>query len=224
MPHEVILRHIAVLDPGTRVPELDCFNRMSQAAPVSLSYHLPAQQGMDSVRRVERGLLGVLILGSGASVNETIPWQSELSEWLAPRLQSGLPAMGLCYGHQLLAHVLGGEVGFLTPNRAKVQGLREVPLLADRLWGPACSGPMVVSHGELVTRLPPGAALRGATDVCAVEAFASEQLPVWGIQAHPEATTAFTSNNDVPFDADPAVLAFGHSIVDKFLVWTAENA
>ncbi len=209
--------HIAVLDPGTRVPELDCFNRMSCRARVPLTYHLPAMHGLDSLHPAAEGLRAVVIVGSGASVNDPLPWQTALRGWLDPRVADGLPVLGLCYGHQLLAHLLGGEVGFLHLDQHKERGLRDVSLESDPLWGNACSGPMMVSHREVVTRLPPGAVLRGSTSLVEVEAFAHVRLPVWGVQAHPEATAAFAANNGIPFDAEPSVLEFGHGLVDAFL-------
>lgn len=209
--------HVAVIDPGTRVPELDCFNRMARAAPGPLTYHLPALFGIESLRRAEDGMVGLVVLGSGASVHDRAPWQQAFDAWLLPKLRAGVPSLGLCYGHQLFAHVLGGRVGFLFADQTKLKGLRDVPLDADPLWGPAQRGPLVVSHREVVTELPPDCVSRGRTEQVAVEAFAHRSLPIWGFQPHPEATTAFTENNAIPFDADPAVLAWGNGLVDAFV-------
>ncbi|MEZ4319969.1 MAG: hypothetical protein R3F61_20830 [Myxococcota bacterium] len=211
---------LAVIDPGTRVPELDCYNRISRHSPIPTTYHMPAQHGIDSLLRVQDHTAGVIVLGSGASVNDREPWQVALNDWLTPRLHT-LPMLGLCYGHQLLAHLLGGEVGFLFDDHTKLKGVRDVPLTADRLWGPAVTGPMVVSHAEVVKTLPPDCVLRGASEVCPVEAFAHATLPIWGFQPHPEATTAFTTNNSVPFDREPRILRFGHGLVDRFTAFVA---
>ncbi len=211
------MRHVAVLDPGTRIPELDSFNRMARTSPIPLTYHLPALHGMDSVLRAEEGLVGVVVLGSGASVHDDLAWQDALSDWLKPRLLAGLPVLGLCYGHQLLAHLLGGEVGFVSPDQEKLRGVRAVSVPPDPLWGAGGEGLLVVSHRECVTRAPDSVIVRAATAACSVEAFAHRSLPIRGFQAHPEATTAFTTGNAILFDEDPAVLSFGHGLVDSFL-------
>lgn len=212
-------RHIAVIDPGMRVPELDCFNRMARVSALPLTYHLPAMFGLDSLYRAEDGLAGVIVLGSGASVNDDLPWQTALAAWLRPRI-GGVPALGLCYGHQLFASVLGGDVGFVTPDRVKLKGIRRVSLAPDALWGAGVDGPLLVTHREGVTRLPDGCVILGASPQVPVEAFRHAELPIWGFQAHPEATPAFALNNDVPL-ADPADLAFGNARVDEFLATAA---
>ena len=182
---------IAVIDPAAGAPELDAYNALAQrssALPVAFTYHLPALFGLDSLAQLEARaqLAGVIVFGSAASVHDDAPWQRELNAWLLPRLQSdaGPPVLGLCYGHQLIAHLLGGEVGrvwpgapaslpFRSPARGsgltsqrcccrwaggtKRTGVRRVSLPAEpQLWGGARKGSLVVSHNEGVVKLPPG--------------------------------------------------------------------
>ena len=181
---------IAVIDPAAGTPELDAFNALAQrssALPVALTYHLPALFGLDSLAQLEARaqLAGVIVFGSAASVHDDAPWQRELNAWLLPRLQSdaGPPVLGLCYGHQLIAHLLGGEVGRVWPGAplclparpplgvradlsplllrwaggTKRTGVRRVLLPAEpELWGGARQGSLVVSHNEGVVKLPPG--------------------------------------------------------------------
>ena len=44
-------------------------------------------------------------------VSEREPWSERAAEWLREVAQRGIPLLGICYGHQLLAHALGGRVG-----------------------------------------------------------------------------------------------------------------
>ncbi|MCB9690037.1 MAG: gamma-glutamyl-gamma-aminobutyrate hydrolase family protein [Alphaproteobacteria bacterium] len=208
--------HVAVIDPGMRVAELDCFNRMARRAPLPLTYHAPALFGLDSLRRAEDDLRGIVIFGSGASVHDDLPWQHELKAWLLPRLRAGVPTLGLCYGHQLVATLLGGEVGFLHEDHHKELGRRVVPLKATAAWD-ACAPGLVVSHREAVVRVPDEVDVVGSTEACAVDAFAHRRLPIYGFQAHPEATEAFLHNNSVPWPCETERLAEGHVLVDGFL-------
>lgn len=207
---------LVVIDPGTRIPELDSFNRLAQSATLPATYHVPAQQGSDSLRRITGDIAGIVMFGSGASVHDDEPWQTEMDAWLMPQIKAGVPFLGLCYGHQHIAHRLGGEVGFLRPDHEKLRGLVTTELDADRLWGAACTGPVIVSHREVVTALPPGFVTLGRREPAIIDAFGHPEREIWGFQPHPEATTAFTTNNGIPFDESPTVLAFGHRLVDAF--------
>ena len=214
--------HIAVIDPGMRVAELDCFNRMSRTSEVPLTYHLPAMFGLESLINSEVGLVGLIVLGSGASVNESLPWQTALTEWLSPRLQAGTPALGLCYGHQLFSALLGGAVDFVRPDQHKFKGIRHIRLEADPLWGGPLQGPLLVTHREHVNRIAPNCSVRAYSAEVPVEAFAHNTLPIWGFQAHPEATPAFAQNNHVPLE-NPADLTFGNRLVDEFLTFCSPS-
>ncbi|MEX1167072.1 MAG: gamma-glutamyl-gamma-aminobutyrate hydrolase family protein, partial [Hydrogenophaga sp.] len=57
-------------------------------------------------------LAGIVITGSHAMVSDREPWSEALLPWLRRAVECQTPLLGICYGHQLLAHALGGEVGF----------------------------------------------------------------------------------------------------------------
>lgn len=137
-------------------------------------------------------------------------------DWVGRHLHAGVPTLGLCYGHQLLARIGGGGVGFLHPDHHKEKGARRVPLAGSRLWTDR-EIPLVVTHREAVTTVPPGWRVVGRTSVCAVEAMEHGHLPAWSVQAHPEATGAFLRNNDVPWPLPEEELRHGHALVDAFL-------
>lgn len=216
------MRHIAIVEPGIRRPEIDSFNRMARAASMPLTLHLPALHGPDSLHRAGRELAGIIIFGSAASVHDGADWQRDFDAWLLPQLAAGVPALGLCYGHQHLAHRLGGEVDMLFPDEHKLQGVRRVPLAADRLWGPAAEVPVVVSHQQVVTRLPDGFEVCGSTAQVAIEAFRHPTRPIWGFQSHPEATSAFVELNHIDI-GDWSDFGAGHRIVDAFVRFCAEE-
>jgi GMP synthase (glutamine-hydrolysing) len=53
---------------------------------------------------------GFIITGSRASVYRDREWIGHLKTWVGEAVRAGLPALGVCYGHQLLADVMGGRV------------------------------------------------------------------------------------------------------------------
>ena len=211
--------HLAVIDPAVRIPELDNFNRMVLAAPeLSLSFHLPALFGMTSLSLVPQKPDAVVIFGSGASVYEGLPWQDALNAWLLERIHESLPILGICYGHQLLAHLLGGQVAFIRPSREKYKGLRTVQFTKRGFWGEAgTSARYVVSHAEAVTQLPNDTEVVASSEICKVEAFAHKHLPIWGIQAHPEAGPDFVQNQGIDVSGEERPFACGQEFIRKFI-------
>ncbi len=211
--------HLGVIDPAVRVPELDNFNRMVLTAPeMSLSFHLPAMFGMSSLELVPQKPDALVIFGSGASVYDSQAWQDPLNAWLRERIQEGLPILGICYGHQLLAHLLGGRVEFLRPDHAKYKGLRTIHFSKRGFWGESgTSGRLIVSHAEAVTELPADFEIVASSEICKVEAFAHQHLPIWGVQAHPEAGPDFVKNQSMDLGTEERPYAFGQEFIRKFI-------
>ncbi len=134
------------------------------------------------------GLLGVIVSGSGAMVSDRLEWSERTAAWLADAARAGIPLFGICYGHQLLAHALGGEVGDHPGGRE--MGTVEVvldPLAADDpLLGPMPARfDAQLTHVQSVLRLPDGAVALAHSDHEPLQAFRwGDQA--WGVQFHPE--------------------------------------
>ena len=133
-------------------------------------------------------LTGVVITGSSAMVSHREPWSERTAAWLREAVRCETPLLGICYGHQLLAHAMGGRVG---PNpRGREIGTIEVQLeeCATRdslLTGFPGSVRIHVSHLESVLELPRDAVRLGASDADPNPAF-SVGSTAWGVQFHPE--------------------------------------
>lgn len=134
------------------------------------------------------GFAGVIVTGSGAMVTERLDWSEATAAWLHDAAHAGLPLFGICYGHQLLAHALGGEVGDNPSGRE--MGTVEVELLPaavdDALLAPLPPRfDAQLSHMQSVLRLPDGATVlaRSAGDPCQAFRWGAA---AWGVQFHPE--------------------------------------
>ena len=133
-------------------------------------------------------LAGAVVTGSSAMVSEREPWSERTAHWLATAVEAELPLLGICYGHQLLAHGLGGRVG-VNPRGHEI-GTVEVELRAsardDPLLG-GFAGPLCVqaTHVESALELPAAARLLAASAGDPHHAFAVGRL-AWGVQFHPE--------------------------------------
>ena len=133
-------------------------------------------------------LCGVVVTGSSAMVTDEEDWSVRSEEWLSGAVQRGLPTLGICYGHQMLARVTGGaagwnpkgrEIGSIVIERTK-EGER------DRLLG-FLDAPVTsqATHSQTVTQLPPTATLLGRSTLDEAQAFRIGEL-AWGVQFHPE--------------------------------------
>jgi GMP synthase (glutamine-hydrolysing) len=134
------------------------------------------------------GLVGVVVSGSHALVTDHEAWSEDTAAWLAGVVARGIPVLGICYGHQLLAHALGGQVGD-NPNGLEF-GTVDVHLAgeagADALLGGLPNPlPAQVCHRQSVLRLPPGAVRLAASALDGCQAF-RVGATAWGVQFHPE--------------------------------------
>ncbi len=217
-----MIRQIAVIDPAVKTAETDCFNRLVMESPLPLTYHLPKIGGMDSLLGLHGELAGIIVLGSGSSVNDAEPWQLAMNQWLKPQMDKGVPTIGLCYGHQLIAHLFGAKVDFIFADKHKHLGFRTVSLKANRLWdNHAMDGELVVSHREQVVDCPPGFEIVGCSPEIKVDALAHKSLPIWSFQSHPESTASFLKSQGIPLPSQANRLCFGHAIMGDFLKFVA---
>jgi GMP synthase (glutamine-hydrolysing) len=133
-------------------------------------------------------LAGVVITGSHSMVSDREPWSEALLPWLRLAVTRELPTLGICYGHQLLAHALGGEVAH-HPDGVEigtVQVERHTNSAGDALLGdlPTRFEAQAV-HWQSVRRLPEGAVGLAFSAHEAHHAFRIGAC-AWGVQFHPE--------------------------------------
>lgn len=133
-------------------------------------------------------LAGVIVTGSHDMVTDRHPWSEQTADWIRQAVTAQVPVLGVCYGHQLLAHAMGGVVGD-NPNG------KEFGTVAIRCSDQADSDPLLAGlpgtfnaqacHSQSVLQLPPGAALLASSDMDPHHAFAVGNR-AWGVQFHPE--------------------------------------
>lgn len=131
---------------------------------------------------------GVVITGSHAMVSERAPWSEALLPWLRSAVQGQTPVLGICYGHQLLAHALGGAVDH-HPEGVEIGTVtveRHTAATGDPLLGELPDTfPAQAVHWQSVRRLPPGAVLLAGSAHETHHAFRVGPC-AWGVQFHPE--------------------------------------
>ena len=150
---------------------------------------------------------GFVVTGSWASVYWDREWIGRLKTWVGDAVQAGVPALGVCYGHQLLADVLGGRVEGMGEYEI---GYRTVEHDGENRLLEGVSEQMTVftSHSDHVVREPPGATVFARNEY-GIHGFRKGR--VFAVQFHPEydMTTAkeVTSGKDgLPDERVEAVL------------------
>lgn len=168
MPHTkpllIILTGHAPDPIRSRLGDFDHWFRLAMRVPTSDVRVVDVTTGatplpMDTVR-------GAVISGSAAMVTEALDWSERLAAWIREAVAAALPLFGVCYGHQLMAHALGGRVGTLPAGRA--MGTQTVELLTTAADDPLLAGlparfAAQVTHQQAVLEPPAGATVLGRT-------------------------------------------------------------
>ena len=184
---------LLIIKPGQKLPAL---------AHVPGDFDTWILQGMGSpaaatqVARVHEGeslpepgaVQAVVITGSGAMVTDGSDWIASTATWLRAAAGRGIPMLGICFGHQLLAHALGGRVDD-NPNGIEVGtvGVDWMPEARGDWLFQGLPGQTLLqaSHRQSVLVLPPGARWLARSLLERHHAFAWGDH-VWGVQFHPE--------------------------------------
>ena len=135
-------------------------------------------------------LRGAVLTGSWAMVTDRAPWSERTAQWLRAAMDTQLPLLGICYGHQLMAHAFGGEVDY--HPRGREVGLHPVRRLPAAAADPLLAGlpehfPAHLTHEQSVLRPPAGAIVLAGTahDPHQILRYGPRALSV---QFHPEFT------------------------------------
>ena len=100
-------------------------------------------------------------------------------------LEAGIPILGICYGSQLMAHVLGGKV---TTAPVSEYGKTSVEINTESKLFKGLSSPTIcwMSHTDYIEKAPEGFKVVATTEVCPVAAMESEEKKLYAVQFHPE--------------------------------------
>ena len=123
------------------------------------------------------------IILSGGPSSVYAPGAPKIPEWI---LELGVPVLGICYGFQLLALMLGGVV-----ERGRGEyGRTKVRLVKNDLLFDGWESVEVVwmSHSDYVARVPSGVDVLAVSENGYIAAFRAQDKPVYGVQFHPEVT------------------------------------
>lgn len=122
---------------------------------------------------------GIILTGGPNSVTDI-----NSPSYSAELFSLGIPVLGICYGCQLMAHLLGGAVAHAkTREYGKTDlTLTESPIFTDIEKKTSCW----MSHTDYISRIPKGFSVCAQTDGCPVAAMENREQKLYGVQFHPE--------------------------------------
>ncbi|MGQ0580736.1 MAG: glutamine-hydrolyzing GMP synthase, partial [Reyranella sp.] len=170
---------LLIVDFGSQVTQL--IARRLREAGVYCEIH--PFQSVDGAKIKSFDPKGIILSGGPASVIEGQAPSAHPAIFAAK-----VPVLGICYGEQTMAKELGGTVEsghHREFGRAEVE-VKGQSALFDGVWAPGDKKQVWMSHGDRVTKLPPGFSVIAASDNAPFAAISDEKRGYYGVQFHPE--------------------------------------
>ncbi len=128
----------------------------------------------------------VILSGSEACILDENPWDNVLADTVRKTLELRKPLLGFCYGHQFIARTLQGKDA-VKKNNPPEMGWIDINFKENWIFkGIKPPFRCMVSHYDAVHNLGPDFTVIASTPDCPVHGYQYKDLPVWGLQFHPE--------------------------------------
>jgi len=169
---------VLILDFGSQVTQLIARRVRESGVYCEIwPYHAPPERIADFTPRA------IILSGGPASVTEGESPRAPLIVF-----ELDIPVLGICYGQQTMVAQLGGEVSSSAHRefgRAWLDIVDDCALFHG-VWAKGSREPVWMSHGDRVTRLPPGFRVVGFSEGAPYAAIADDARRFYGVQFHPE--------------------------------------
>ena len=129
----------------------------------------------------EDDIRGVIFSGSPYSVYDENAFKLDITN-----IRNRFPVLGICYGAQLISHILGGKVeaaGTREYGRANISTFDNSNLLLKNI---GTNSQVWMSHGDTITKIPDNFKIIASTKEVEIAAYQIENEKTWGVQFHPE--------------------------------------
>ena len=193
------MKSLLIIKTGNTFPEIqavdgdfeDMFATSLEGIDVDLTvYDARALQSLPESTNYD----AVIITGSHAMATDCEPWSERLLPYIKLLHETKTPTLGVCYGHQLIAKALGGEIDF-HPGGPQA-GSTEISLTQagkeDELLGLSPYSFMInAGNSQRITKLPAGAVVLAGNEFEQHQAIRFGEK-MWGLQFHPEFNRSVT--------------------------------
>lgn len=174
---------ILIIDNGSQYTHLIKRNCRELGYDAEMLYAKAEQSVFDEF--MNGGVAKIIISGGPKSVYKEPP---NLGSKVCDAYNAGeikLPLLGICYGHQMIAHTFGGKV---EKGESAEYGTGDIEIDNDDtiFKGVPKKIKAWVSHFDQVTKLPNGFVKLAHSEACPIEAMRHKERPIFGVQFHPE--------------------------------------
>ena len=199
----VLILHTGDPDESLRQSHGGYAEMMRHAAGLSPDGVHIVQVYLDEEPLAPSAYRAALITGSPAMVTDLEPWSERTAAWIRQAAAENLPMFGVCYGHQLLAHALGGVVDYNAKGREL--GTQTIECLPDATGDALMTGlptrfPAQLLHAQSVTQLPPGAVALARSDMDPHQLIRLAPA-IYSTQFHPEFGPEFMRDHLQQYEA-----------------------
>ena len=192
---------IAILEAGRTNPDMpaefhdypDMFESLFANQPKNTNFSFSTIPVIDNVFPTSvNSYDGYLVTGSAYGVYDDATFIPSLMAFIQNIFDAGKPLAGICFGHQIIAHALGGHADKFHDGWSI--GTIPIRMVGEADWIPAGVDQLelIHVHQDQVITLPPEAVRLAQSDFCKNAAFAIGRQ-VFAIQGHPEFTPAYTN-------------------------------
>lgn len=174
---------ILIIDNGSQYTHLIKRNCRELGYEAEMLYAKADQSALEEMMKT--GVARIIISGGPKSVYNEPPnlGSAVCGSYLGGEIK--IPLLGICYGHQMIAHTFGGKV---EKGKSAEYGTGEIEIDdEDAIFqGIPKKLKAWVSHFDQVTGLPDDFVKLAHSEVCPVEAMRHKKRPIFGVQFHPE--------------------------------------
>lgn len=195
-------------------------NKLVENFNIPFTYHWVSTHKTDSLDFIEEAK-GYIIFGSDSNVGDRLPWQIDLAKRMKEKILAGIPVLGICFGHQLMADAFGATIDLVTPDNKCFEGIREQKILLDHLgFKKDESVTTFITHHYEVKNLPEDFLHLGTSNDCFYDGLAHKELPYFSFQGHPEASRHFAKHHiefEMPEEDILLGLKGGNRVIQNFI-------
>jgi GMP synthase (glutamine-hydrolysing) len=136
---------------------------------------------------------GYVTTGSRYGAEDDLPWINELITFVQRLYRENVKLVGICFGHQVIAKALGGQVVKSDKGWGVGVSVNEVANQLDWMQPTKAEMKLIVSHQDQVVQLPEGSQVLAASDFCPAYMYQVGECFL-SVQGHPEFSKSYSND------------------------------